>query len=199
MRPVTMEGESRLPAASTTSDISTLSTNDLVFHTVLCISWSLLPVKGVDFTFFNVRAKNFTFSHLCYEFKKLVMSTSDNRTELLHQLLCLFSTKQKIITHIHTWLIHLNLKLVYYWTCLRFLNEMMYCLKTIPSNTKVQILEQTQIHATCSVDGWSGWCDVPRTFLMLFFILGNPACSNYNSFVKSACATYKRCLLFCSK
>ena len=82
MRPVTMEGESRLPAASTTSGISTLSTNDLVFHTVLCISWSLLPVKGVDFTFFNVRAKNFTFSHLCYEFKKLVMSTSDNRTEL---------------------------------------------------------------------------------------------------------------------
>ena len=78
MRPVTMEGESRLPAASTTSGISTLSTNDLVFHTVLCISWSLLPVKGVDFTFFNVRAKNFTFSHLCYEFKKLVMSTSDN-------------------------------------------------------------------------------------------------------------------------
>ena len=38
MRPVTMEGESRLPAASTTSGISTLSTNDLVFHTVLCIS-----------------------------------------------------------------------------------------------------------------------------------------------------------------
>ena len=39
MRPVTMEGESRLPAASTTTTgISTLSTNDLVFHTVCSVS-----------------------------------------------------------------------------------------------------------------------------------------------------------------
>ena len=108
------------------------------------------------------------------------MLTKKQPREIITHIVILSPTE---IRSIHTWLIHLNLKLVYYWTCLRFLNEMMYCSKTSQSNTKIQILEQTQIHATCPVDGWSGWWDVPRIFLMLFFILENPACSIYNSFV----------------